>query len=90
MSWRNKSAFCPRDILFFFLKQLFTGYAEDRQTRLKFLINVAAYLPVFQSNEEKLTTRRLTLCKTALTSTLHVSHRKDMTAEMGKPAANAL
>lgn len=32
-----------RDILFFFLKQLFTGYAEDRQTRFRLLTNVTAY-----------------------------------------------
>lgn len=58
MSWRNKSAFCPRDTLFFFLKQLFTGYAEDRQTRLRFSINVTDYLlwrsPVFQSNKREI------------------------------------
>lgn len=67
-----------QEIFSFFLKQLFTGYAEDRQTRLRFLINVTAYLrwktPVFQSNGHKLVTQRLTLFKTALTSTFHVSH----------------
>lgn len=67
MSWRNKSAFCPKDIIS--LKPLFTGYAEDKQG-LDFLINFTAYLswksPVFQSNKQKLITQRLTLYKQLL------------------------
>lgn len=34
--------------------------------------------------------QRLTLFKAARTSTLHVSHREDRSAEMEEPAANAL
>lgn len=46
--------------------------------------------PVFQSNEEKLITQRLTLFKHLGISTPHVSHGQDMSAEIRKSAANAL
>lgn len=66
----------------FFLKQLFTGYAEDRQTRLRFLINVTLTTccgkkPRVSKQRRKLITQRLTLfffsSKQTHTSTPHIN-----------------